>query len=172
MNALVDAEVIRALYAASQAGVEIELLVRGICCLRPGVPQVSDRIRVHRVVDRFLEHSRIFVFGEGKRMRTFISSADWMPRNFHKRVEVMVPIEDPEARARLLEVFEAGMADEAKGSRLLPDGTHQRLQAPAGQEPRRSQDVLDPARRHERTAQAVREAVGSRTDHARPEGVS
>jgi polyphosphate kinase len=151
MNALVDAEVIRALYAASQAGVEIQLLVRGICCLRPGVPGVSEQIRVHRVVDRFLEHSRIFVFGEGKRMRTFISSADWMPRNFHKRVELMVPIDDPEARARLLEVVEAGMADDVKGSRLLPDGSYERLRARPGEPPRRSQDSLDPAR-HERAA--------------------
>ncbi len=157
MNALVDAEVIRALYAASQAGVEIQLLVRGICCLRPGVPQVSDRIRVHRVVDRFLEHGRIFVFGEGKRMRTFISSADWMPRNFHKRVELLVPIDDPDAKARLLEIFEAGMTDEVKGSRLLPDGSYERLRPAPGVEPRRSQEVLDPAR-HERAALAAREA--------------
>jgi polyphosphate kinase len=151
MNALVDAEVIRALYAASQAGVEIQLLVRGICCLRPGIAGVSDRIRVHRVVDRFLEHSRIFAFGEGKRMRIFISSADWMPRNFHKRVELLVPIDEPEARARLLEVVEAGMADEVKGSRLLPDGSYERLRPRPGEASRRSQDVLDPAR-HERAA--------------------
>jgi polyphosphate kinase len=147
MNALVDGEVIRSLYAASQAGVQVDLLVRGICCLRPGVPGVSDRIRVHRVVDRFLEHSRIFVFGEGKRARTFISSADWMPRNFHKRVELLVPIDDAEARSRLEEIVEAGLCDDAKGSRLLPDGGYERLQPGPGAAALRSQDFLDPARR-------------------------
>jgi polyphosphate kinase len=147
MNALVDAEVIRALYAASQAGVPIDLLVRGICCLRPGVPAVSESIRVHQVVDRFLEHARIFVFGEGKRTRTFISSADWMPRNFLRRVELLVPIDDPDARERLLKIVEAGMADTAKGSRLRPDGTYERLGPAEGQAAVRSQDALDPARR-------------------------
>jgi polyphosphate kinase len=156
MNALVDPEVIRALYAASQAGVEVRLLVRGICCLRPGVPGVSERIEVHRVVDRFLEHARVFVFGEGKRTRTFISSADWMPRNFHKRVELMVPIDDPEARARLLDLVEAGLADDVKGSRLLADGSYQRLRPAAGATPQRSQDLLDPARRGGRGAAELR----------------
>ncbi|HEY7726692.1 MAG TPA: polyphosphate kinase 1 [Anaeromyxobacteraceae bacterium] len=147
MNALVDAEVIRALYAASQAGVTVDLLVRGICCLRPGVPGVSETIRVHQVVDRYLEHARIFVFGEGKRVRTFISSADWMPRNFLRRVELLVPIDDPEARERLLRIVETGLADNVKGSRLRADGTYERLRPAEGEPALRSQDALDPARR-------------------------
>ncbi|MBI5069167.1 MAG: polyphosphate kinase 1 [Deltaproteobacteria bacterium] len=147
MNSLVDPQVIRALYEASQAGVTVDLLVRGICCLRPGVPGVSERIRVQRVVDRFLEHSRIFVFGEGKRSRTFISSADWMPRNFHKRVELLVPIDDPESRARLQEILDAGLADNVKGARLLPDGSYERLRPAEGAPAIRSQDLLDSARR-------------------------
>src|SRR6266540_36549 len=147
MNSLVDREVIGALYRASQAGVRIDLLVRGICCLRPGVPGVSERIRVHQLVDRFLEHSRIFVFGEGKRAQTFISSADWMPRNFHSRVEVMAPVDDPTQQARLLEILESGLADTAKGSALGPDGTYTRLRPAAGDVPVRSQDALGEALR-------------------------
>ena len=147
MNSLVDAAVIRALYAASQAGVQVDLVVRGICCLRPGLPGVSERVRVHQVVDRYLEHSRIFAFGEGKRARVYIASADWMPRNFHRRVEVMAPIEDPAARARLLEILEAGLRDDAKGARLHADGRYERLRPPEGRPPLRSQDALDPARR-------------------------
>jgi polyphosphate kinase len=147
MNSLVDKDVIRALYAASQAGVRIDLLVRSICCLRPGRPGVSESIRVRQVVDRYLEHSRIFVFGEGKRARTFISSADWMPRNFNRRVELLVPIDEPEARARLTEIVETGMADDVKGSELEADGKYLRLRSPSGQAGLRSQDALDPARR-------------------------
>jgi polyphosphate kinase len=155
MNSLVDREVIAALYRASQAGVRVELLVRGICCLKPGVAGVSDNIRVHQVVDRYLEHSRVFVFGEGKRARFFISSADWMPRNFHSRVEVMAPIDDPKLRDRVLEVIEAGFADCAKGSVLRPDGRYERCRPADGAPALRSQDVLDPARREPSELRAV-----------------
>ncbi len=147
MNSLVDREVIAALYRASQAGVRIDLLVRSICCLRPGVPGVSERIRVHQIVDRYLEHSRIFVFGEGKRARTFISSADWMPRNFHSRVEVMAPIDDPAQQARLLDIVETGLADTAKGSVLGREGTYERLRPAPGETAVRSQDALGEALR-------------------------
>ena len=99
MNALVDADVIEALYRASQAGVPITLLVRGICCLRPGVPRVSETIEVRAIIDRFLEHGRVFHFANGGKDEVYIGSADWMPRNFHRRVEAMVPIEDPALRA-------------------------------------------------------------------------
>jgi len=143
MNSLVDREVIAALYRASQVGVRIDLLVRGICCLRPGVPGVSDRIRVHQVVDRYLEHSRVFAFGEGKRTRCYISSADWMPRNFHSRVEVMAPIDDPGLRQRVLDVVEAGLTDDVKGSVLRPDGLYERLRPAAGEAPVRSQEMLE-----------------------------
>ena len=148
MNSLVDREVIAALYRASQAGVKIELLVRGVCCLRPGVPGISERIAVHQVVDRYLEHSRIFIFGEGKRARHFISSADWMPRNFHSRVEVMAPIDDPELRARLLQIVEAGLSDTVKGSALRgTDGKYERLRPEPGAPALRSQDALERAAR-------------------------
>lgn len=125
MNALVDPVTIRALYTASQAGVEIDLLIRGICCLRPGVPGVSERIRVYSVVDRFLEHARVFAFGTGAATDVFISSADWMPRNFHRRVEVMAPVEDPALKLRLLdEVIGIGLRDNVKARQLQPDGSY------------------------------------------------
>ncbi len=125
VNALVDPTTIRALYTASQAGVEIDLVVRGICCLRPGVSGVSDRIRVVSVVDRFLEHSRVFAFGAGAQADVYISSADWMPRNFHRRIEVMAPVEDTQLKARLLEeVIGVGLRDNVKARRLAADGTY------------------------------------------------
>jgi polyphosphate kinase len=129
MNSLVDPAVIRALYDASQAGVQIELLVRGICCLRPGVPGVSDNIRVTSIVDRFLEHSRIFAFGSPERVEVYLSSADWMPRNFLRRVEAMYPVEDSEIRGRLLEeILGLGLRDNVKARYLLPDGTYVRVE--------------------------------------------
>jgi polyphosphate kinase len=141
MNSLVDERVIRALYRASQAGVEIELQVRGICCLRPGLPGVSERVRVVSVVDRFLEHSRVFAFGVGEATEVFISSADWMPRNFVRRVEVLAPVEDPALRTRLLdEVLALGLRDNVKGSHLQPDGTYTR--PAAGEAAVRSQMAL------------------------------
>jgi polyphosphate kinase len=121
--------VIRALYAASQAGVEIDLLVHGICCLRPGLEGVSERIRVISVVDRFLEHSRVFAFGTGDRTEMYLASADWMPRNFQRRVEVMFPVEDPAIRQRLLDaVLGFYLRDNVKSRRLLVDGHYLRVQ--------------------------------------------
>jgi polyphosphate kinase len=140
MNALVDPDVIRALYAASAAGVPVDLLVRGICCLRPGVPGVSENIRVTSVVDRFLEHSRVFVFGAGEKADCFLCSADWMPRNFHRRVEVMVPVEDSALRARLVdEVLGSALRDTVKARRLVVDGRFEKI---AGEGPSRSQETL------------------------------
>ncbi|HZA14468.1 MAG TPA: polyphosphate kinase 1 [Myxococcaceae bacterium] len=125
MNALVEPTVIRALYAASQAGVSVDLLVRGICCLRPGLPGLSENIRVHSVVDRFLEHARVFAFGAGDRAEVYLSSADWMPRNFQRRVEVLFPMEDPALRARLLdEVLGLALKDTVKSRRLQRDGRY------------------------------------------------
>jgi len=126
MNALVDAETISALYAASQAGATVDLLVRGICCLRPGLPGVSDRIRVVSIVGRFLEHTRIWYFQNGGAPEHFISSADWMPRNFNRRVEVAVPIEDPALHPRLLSVLEACLADNRQAWELSADGIYSR----------------------------------------------
>ncbi|HET6282383.1 MAG TPA: hypothetical protein VFH73_15560, partial [Polyangia bacterium] len=128
MNSLVDATVIKALYRASQAGVSIDLIVRGICCLRPGVPGTSDNIRVTSIVDRFLEHARIFYFENGGKREVYLSSADWMPRNFVRRVEVMFPIEDEGLRDRMVEeILAISLADTVKARRLLPDGTYVRV---------------------------------------------
>ncbi len=126
MNALVDEDVIEALYRASQAGVAVTLLVRGICCLRPGVPGVSDNIEVHALVDRFLEHGRVFSFANGGKSEVFIASADWMPRNFHRRVELMIPIEDANLKARLTGILEIEAQDSTKAWRLLSDGRYER----------------------------------------------
>ena len=132
LNSLVDAEIIDAFYRASQAGVRIELNVRGICCLRPGVPGLSENIRVVSVVDRFLEHSRVFYFRAGGEERMFISSADWMPRNLDRRVELMIPVENAAARDRLLRLLRTCLKDTVKGRRLLPSGEYERLAAKAG----------------------------------------
>jgi polyphosphate kinase len=129
MNALVDHEVIMALYAAAQAGVEISLLIRGICCLRPGIPGISDRIRVLAVVDRFLEHTRTFWFTNGGADDVYISSADWMPRNFHRRVELLVPILDGDLKRRVTqEILGTMLADNTKTWILNPDGRYTRVE--------------------------------------------
>jgi polyphosphate kinase len=128
MNALLDKKMIVALYQASQAGVEIELLVRGICALRPGIRGVSDNIRVRSIVGRFLEHSRIFYFANGGEEETYIGSADWMPRNLNERVEVLVPIKDPMLRERVHhEILDCYLADTLKTRVLLRDGTYERI---------------------------------------------
>jgi polyphosphate kinase len=129
LNSLVDHDVIVALYAAARSGVEITLLVRGICCLRPGIPGISDRIRVLAVVDRFLEHTRSFWFSNGGDDDVYISSADWMPRNFHRRVELLVPVLDPELRKRITqEILGTMIADNSKAWTLNPDGRYSRVE--------------------------------------------
>jgi polyphosphate kinase len=143
MNGLVEPSVIDALYRASQAGVTVDLVIRGICCLRPGLPGVSDRIRVTSIVDRFLEHSRIFYFENGGAPLVFLGSADWMPRNFVRRIEVMFPIEDPRLRARIVgEILPTVLADNVKARLLGPDGSYMRLAPPEGQPGVRCQIVL------------------------------
>jgi polyphosphate kinase len=128
MNSLVDPDVILALYRASQAGVQIDLSVRGICCLKPGVPGVSENIRVRALVDRFLEHARIFVFEAGGVTEVYCASADWMPRNFHRRVEVMFPIEDPLLKARIVDdVLATELRDDTKAHVLQRDGAYTRV---------------------------------------------
>ncbi|MFO0918114.1 MAG: polyphosphate kinase 1 [Planctomycetaceae bacterium] len=142
LNAVVDEQLISALYAASQAGVKIRLNVRGICCLRPGVPGLSENITVTSVVDRFLEHSRILYFYHGGDERMFISSADWMPRNLDRRVELLVPVEDAAAKQKLLRILKTHLQDNVKARRLLPDGRYERVKCGAKAESCRSQDVL------------------------------
>jgi polyphosphate kinase len=128
MNALVDGPVIKALYRASQAGVPIELIVRGICCLRPGMPGVSETIRVRSIVGRYLEHSRIFYFGNGGSPEVYLGSADWMPRNFDRRVEVVFPIEDKQLKHRVIdEILAVTLLDDAKARVLRRDGTYARV---------------------------------------------
>ena len=127
MNALLDQNIIMALYRASQAGVEVDLIIRGMCALRPGVKGVSDRIRVRSIVGRFLEHSRIFYFLNGGEEQTYLGSADWMPRNLYERVEVLFPIKDPLLRERVRrEILEAYLADTLKARILQKDGTYVR----------------------------------------------
>jgi polyphosphate kinase len=143
MNSLVDPEIIDALYEASAAGVEIDLIIRGICCLRPGVPGLSDRIRVRSIVGRYLEHSRIYHFANGAgpgQTAWYIGSADWMPRNLDRRVEALVPIDTPSLQQRLMEVLQVNLADDTLAWTLGPQGeweppqgtgrvdTHRRLQ--------------------------------------------
>ena len=124
MNSLVDAEIIRHLYEASQAGVNIDLIVRGICCLRPGMPGISDRIRVVSIVGRFLEHSRIFYFRNDGNEEMYFGSADWMPRNFDRRVEVVTPIENRLLHHRVCSLLETCLADNRQAWDLLPHGTY------------------------------------------------
>jgi polyphosphate kinase len=143
MNALVEPSVIDALYRASQAGVSIDLVIRGICCLRPGLPGVSDHIRVTSIVDRFLEHSRVFYFENGGDPRVYLASADWMPRNFWRRIETAFPIEDPALKSRIVgDVLRLVLSDDVKARELLPDGSYRRRAPPAGEAGTRAQVAL------------------------------
>jgi polyphosphate kinase len=136
MNSLVDPGAIEALYAASRAGVRIDLIIRGICCLRPGVPGVSENIRVISIVDKFLEHSRITYFQNGDKPEVFLASADWMPRNFRRRVEIMFPIEDSRLQNRIVDgILGVVLMDNVKARVLQPDGTYKRIPAPKSGEP-------------------------------------
>ena len=140
LNSLVDRGLIEALYRASQAGVQVELNVRGVCALRPGVPGLSENIRVVSIVDRFLEHPRIIYVHHGGSPRLFISSADWMPRNLDRRVELLVEVDEDACRRRLVEILDTCFADTAKARLLQPDGTHVRVKP--GRDPLRSQEVF------------------------------
>ncbi len=141
VNGILEPMVVQACYRASQAGVKIDLVCRGICALRPGVPGVSDNIRVISIVDRFLEHSRIFYFGNAGDPQVYVGSADWMDRNLSRRVEVVFPVEVPELKRRLIdEILAVSLADNVKARELMSDGTYRRVTPAEGQPRLRSQE--------------------------------
>ncbi len=141
MNSLCDKDVIAALYEASAAGVKIDLIVRGICCLKVGIPGVSENITVRSIVGAFLEHSRIFYFENGGKGEIYCGSADWMPRNLERRVEILFPVEDPGLKEKLLHILEVQLADTIKAQLLLPDGSYERVDR-RGKEALNSQEVF------------------------------
>jgi polyphosphate kinase len=141
INGLLEPVIVQALYRASQAGVKIDIICRGICALRPGLPDISDHIKVSSIVDRFLEHSRIFYFGNGGDPLVYTGSADWMDRNLSRRVEVVFPIEQPALKQRLIqEILATSLADNVKFRELLPDGNYRRKSLEPGQIRLRSQE--------------------------------
>jgi polyphosphate kinase len=142
MNALVDADIIHALYEASQGGVEIDLIVRGICCLKPGLPGISDRIRVSSIVGRYLEHSRAYYFQNGGEEEVYISSADMMPRNLDRRIEVAVPVLDPGHRRTVRDMMEMMLKDNRQSWDLSSDGTYQQRSPGSGEEERATHKQL------------------------------
>jgi polyphosphate kinase len=141
MNSLVDPAIIRELYAASQAGVPIQLNVRGICCLRPGVANLSEKIRVVSILDRYLEHGRAFIFRNGGNTEVYLSSADWMPRNLDRRVELMFPVLQEALQRKVIQAVEIQFADNQKARALQPDGSYERVRA-GRSEPVRAQEDL------------------------------
>ena len=162
MNSLVDPKIIESLYEASIAGVKIDLLIRGICCLRPGVPDVSENIRVVSILDKYLEHSRITYFLNDGQPEVFLSSADWMPRNFHRRVELMFPIEDPPLRARIIDrILAVVLSDNLKARELQSDGTYRRLKPKPGEPVIRSQSEFQNIAREHAEAGPIPQAVPS-----------
>jgi polyphosphate kinase len=148
LNALTETDIINALYRASRAGVKIFLCVRGICTLIPGVPDLSENILVISVIDHYLEHSRICYFANGGAEELYQSSADWLPRNLERRVELLFPVQDEKIRAELRDMLNSYFQDNCQARSLLPDGTWRRLSPSAGERPFRAQrDMLSRAAR-------------------------
>jgi polyphosphate kinase len=141
INSLIDPAIIEELYLASQAGVQIDLIVRGMCSLRPGVAGVSERIRVLSIIDRYLEHARVFYFLNGGESTYLLASADWMQRNFDQRIEIAFPVLDPQHQAKLKEILEIQLADTVKGWQMQSDGSFHRTPSGASGECR-SQERL------------------------------
>lgn len=158
MNSLEDSELIAALYQAAQAGVKIRLNVRGLCCLRPGVKGLSENISVVSIVDRYLEHARIFRFHNGGNPLLFISSADWMPRNLDRRIELLVPVEDPASVEKLARILETCLADTRQAWRLQPDGTWERVQPDARHPVLRAQEAFQRGAEERAAAAAQQQA--------------
>jgi polyphosphate kinase len=143
MNALVDKACIQALYRASQAGVKVDLQVRGICCLRPGISGISDTITVTSIVGRFLEHARIYYFRNGGQDEVLLGSADLMPRNLDRRIELLFPVDSPRLRDAILhDILQTHLRDNLQARRLLPDGRYERLRPKPGEEAMSSQAWL------------------------------
>jgi len=168
MNSLIDAEIIEALYAASRAGVRIRLNVRGICALRPGVPGSSETIKVVSIVDRFLEHSRIYYFLNGGDEEVYLASADWMTRNLDKRIEVMFPIEQAGHKAKVLSALQTMFKDTVKGRWLGADGVYRRVKRAKGELPLRAQQVLQDEARRTAAAERDRTDVTFRPEKGEP----
>jgi len=157
MNGLVDRRLIEELYGASEAGVRIDLIVRGTCCLRPAVPGLSSRIRVISIVDRYLEHARIFYFENGENAEYLLASADWMPRNLDRRVEIAFPVLDPTLQTQVREILEIQLADTVKARRILHDGSSVRIRGLAESRLRSQERLYEVARR-----QAIGSVLASR----------
>jgi polyphosphate kinase len=165
MNSLIDEEIIEALYRAAGDGVNIQLNVRGICALRPGVPRLSENIEVVSIVDRFLEHSRIYYFLNGGNEELYLASADWMTRNLDKRVELMFPVDDPEHRSKVLYALRAMFRDNVKARCLGPDGVYRRRQPAPGEPPFRVQQHLQDESRRLSSLARGRSGVTFRPEH-------
>ena len=168
LNSLVDEDIIRALYDAAKAGTKIRLAVRGICCLRPGLKGTSDGIEVVSVVDRFLEHSRIFQFKNGGDDEVYLASADWMPRNLDRRIELLFPVESAEGKQKVLQALDAIFQDNVKGRRLQPDGSYKRRRPAKGEEAYRSQ--LELYREAKRALDRLRAGTGVTLEPIRSPG--
>lgn len=158
MNSLCDRDMIAALYGASAAGVKIDLIVRGICCLKTGIQGISDNITVRSIVGNFLEHSRIFYFENGENYEIYCSSADWMPRNLERRVEILFPVEKPELKEKLLHILECQLRDTVKASVLQPDGSYAKVDR-RGKSPLNSQELF--------CREAMEEAAALAENHLR-----